>query len=222
MKGKTTSASVLKDVILLPSPKIPDVLRWKTREELYIRELIYPACELMNEMSSESMDRLSFFQQCLKGRYFKIVRPVGNKIVAADLPQDSITGRVIKHFSGQGPVYTRCVMPIETDSDWVSDKEQQEASSGDENDNNDTVVVNDDDDASDLLKPPYSFTISTSSSSASDPSVSAMNNGSSFELLHSLEDGEVSGSEEAIPVKLTVQRWCFRNQTSLLQEFLNG
>lgn len=104
----------------------------------------------------------------------------------------------------------------------MSDKEQQEASSGDENDNNDTVVVNDDDDASDLLKPPYSFTISTSSSSASDPSVSAMNNGSSFELLHSLEDGEVSGSEEAIPVKLTVQRWCFRNQTSLLQEFLNG
>ena len=165
-KGKTTSAPVLKDVILLSNPKIRNVPPGKTREELYVRKLVYPAFELTNEMSpSEIIDRLSsFFQRRLKGKYFQVVRSVGNKIVAAGVPQDSINGRVIKHFSGQGPIYLRCVSPMETDFDWVSDEEEED-SSDDENDNKNAVQIIDDDDK-DLLKSPFLLT------TASDPPAS--------------------------------------------------
>ncbi|XP_028517625.1 uncharacterized protein LOC114575961 [Exaiptasia diaphana] len=171
-KSKATSAPVLKDVILLPNPKMSDVPRGKTREELYVRKLVYPAFEFTNEMSSsEIIDRLSsFFQRRLKGKYFEIVRSVGNKIVAAGVPQESINGRVIKHFSGQGPVYLRCVSPMETDFDWVSDDEEDDFSDDENDKKNDVQVINDDkDNDNDLLKPIFLPNIASSSNSASDP-----------------------------------------------------
>ena len=78
--------------------------------------------------SSEIIDRLSsFFQWHLKGKHFKVVRSVGNKIVDGGLSQESINGTVIKHFSGEGPLYLRCIEPMETEYHWVSDEEEEDS-----------------------------------------------------------------------------------------------
>ncbi len=79
-------------------------------------KLVATAFEIYGDMaSSEIYDAFaSFFSRKLKGKSFEIVRAVGNKIISPNI-SPGVTGRVLKHLTGQGPVYLRCKSPMETD-----------------------------------------------------------------------------------------------------------
>ena len=64
----------------------------------------------------------TLFSNKLKGRPFNFVRAVGNKIVDVNLAQ-VITGKILEHICGQGPVYLRCVRPTDTEYAWVEEEE---------------------------------------------------------------------------------------------------
>ncbi|KAL9951675.1 hypothetical protein ACROYT_G044393 [Oculina patagonica] len=128
---KTASVAAIKDIILLPNPNMASVPRGRKREELYVRKLVATAFEIYGDMtSSEIYDAFaSFFSRKLKGKSFEIVRAVGNKIISPNISQ-GVTGRVLKHLTGQGPVYLRCKSPIETDYAWATDEESDESDGG--------------------------------------------------------------------------------------------
>ncbi|KAL9967440.1 hypothetical protein ACROYT_G025662 [Oculina patagonica] len=94
-------------------------------------KLVATAFEIYGDMaSSEIYDAFaSFFSRKLKGKSFEIVRAVGNKIISWNISQ-GVTGRVLKHLTGQGPVYLRCKSPIETEYAWATDEESDEGDGG--------------------------------------------------------------------------------------------
>ncbi len=67
----------------------------------------------------------TLFSNKLRGRPFNFVRAVGNKIVDVNLAQ-GITGKILKHICGQGPVYLRCVRPTDTEYAWVEEEDSED------------------------------------------------------------------------------------------------
>ena len=136
--AKSATGAVMKDVFLLPNPRMKDVPRGRTREELYVRGFVATAFSLTNELTASEIQTqfASLFNNKLRGRPFTIVRAVGNKIVDINLSQE-INGKILKHICGQGPVYLRCSRPTDTEYAWVEEEESEEESVGVESDEND-------------------------------------------------------------------------------------
>ena len=153
-----------------------------------MRKLVATAFEINSDMtSSEIYDSFaSFFSRKLKGKDFEIVRAVGNKIISPNLSQD-ITGRVLKHLTGQGPVYLRCKIPIENDYTWATDEESDESDGGEDDSsrkekntrpgsgsNTQSPSVSEDEDPKPMMEyrpPPASAMRSSSSTSTTTGSV---------------------------------------------------
>ena len=107
-----TERKCVKDVILLPGPKVSCVPKGVAREELFVRGFT-TTFELSTSMSEEEVrdmlgKKLKDKLGDSPGSKFTFVRAVSNKIIAPDLSKsECFNGRMIKHFSGQGPVYIR-------------------------------------------------------------------------------------------------------------------
>ena len=124
-KKDAQSSSVMKDVFLLPSPRMKNVPRGRKREELYARGFVATAFTITNDMSNAELIESfsSIFSEKLRGfRKFTIVRGIGNKIVEINTSQE-INGKVLKHICGQGPIYLRCVRAMDSDFLWVDGDE---------------------------------------------------------------------------------------------------
>ena len=101
----------MKDVILLPNTKMTSVPHGAIREELHVRNFVASAVEIKGEM--EEAEIRTIFDNLLTsklptvvGHKFQFVRTVGNQIIEpkVDHPWH---GKMVKHISGQGPVYLR-------------------------------------------------------------------------------------------------------------------
>ena len=103
--------TVFKDVILLPDPKQQKVPRGTTREALYSHGFT-TTIELHPSMTENDIRKLleERFSRKLwdlnKSPKFEFVRAVHNKLVSIDQGQTS-DARLLKHISGQGPIYIR-------------------------------------------------------------------------------------------------------------------
>ena len=89
----------MKDIILLPNPKMKLVPRGCIREELYVRGFVTTAINITNEMRASEIEGqfATLFLNKLKGRPFKFVRAVGNKLVDVNQAQ-GITAKILKHM----------------------------------------------------------------------------------------------------------------------------
>ena len=136
--AKSSAAAVMKDVVLLPNPRMKDVPRGQTREELYVRGFVATAVILTNELTVCEIQRqfATLFDKKLRGGQFTIVRAVGNKIIDINLSQE-INGKILKHICGQGPVYLRCLRPTDTNYKWVEEEESEEENMAVENEEDD-------------------------------------------------------------------------------------
>jgi hypothetical protein len=117
-----SSTPVMKDVILLPNPSMKTVPRGHKTT----------AFSIMNEMTNAQMHQQfsTMFSEKLKGtRNFTIVKAVGNRIVEINISQE-ITGKVLKHICGQGPVYLRCVRANDTEFAWVDADDESDTDDG--------------------------------------------------------------------------------------------
>ena len=116
---------VCKDVFLLPHPRTNTVTRYKIREELYARELVASAIEVPSDATEADIGQ-TFSDLFIKklgpisGVNFAFVRTIGNKI---DTPKVNCSwdGKMLKHIAGQGPIYIRSLVPIETGFGWVKE-----------------------------------------------------------------------------------------------------
>ena len=96
-----------------------------------MRKLVATAFEIYGDMTcSENYDAFaSFFPRKLKGKCFEIFRAVGNKIISSNI-SEGVTGKVLNHLTGQGPVYLRCKSPIVINYAWATDEESDESDGG--------------------------------------------------------------------------------------------
>ena len=117
----------MKDIILLPNPRMKLLPRGRIREELYVRGFVATAVTITNEMTASEIEGqfATLFPNKLKGRPFNFVRAVGNKIVDVNLAQ-GITGKILKHICGQGPVYLRCARSADTEYAWVEEEDSED------------------------------------------------------------------------------------------------
>lgn len=115
-RSAAAEKSLLKDVLLLPSPTNKEVPRGARREELYSENFAVSAFEITDEMSeAELRQKLgkAFASKLdnLAEPKFNFVRAVGNKII--DPGCQSYSGKIIKHLTRQGPLYIRAVTDID-------------------------------------------------------------------------------------------------------------
>ena len=149
-KKKTTesnSKSLLKDIILLPSPRIESVLRGRFREYLYGNGFAESAVGISDQMSEEDIKAkvANIFKEKLElipEPSYNFVRAIGNKIIRVN--NGPYTGKLLKHISKQGPVYIRSVIDVSGEdlTGWLGDKFEDE-SSDDESHVNPVFVMND-------------------------------------------------------------------------------
>ena len=113
------SKAVLKDVVLLPSPKVDEVPRGQFRETLYSKNFAASAVEFSDEMQEEEIrckcnELFERKLRCCSEPKFYFVRAVGNKIV--ELNSGPFTGKVAKQVSKQGPLYIRVTTEVHDES----------------------------------------------------------------------------------------------------------
>lgn len=141
-KASGTERKSVKDVILLPGPKVNCVPKGVAREELYVRgftttfdlSLSMNEEEIRQVLEEKFKDKLG---NILAGTKFIFVRAVSNKIVVPSLSKtESFDGRMLKHFAGQGPIYIRALADISSvliKGQWKR-IEHDSSGSGDESD----------------------------------------------------------------------------------------
>ena len=149
-KVSQTERKLLKDVILLPGPKVSTVPKGVAREDLFARGFT-TTFELSPSMIEKDIREVleQKFQDKLRNipaPKFTFVRAVSNKIVVPDVSTagsssgESFDGRMLKHFSGQGPIYIRAVKDISSvffRGQWAKHKD----------DNSDSDVSSESDDS---------------------------------------------------------------------------
>lgn len=116
-----SSKATLKDVVLLPSPKINVVPRGKNREELYTKCFAESAVEISDDMSEQTIKEkfATIFQRKLNSLpepKFDFVRAIGNKIIP--VPVGPFTGKLLKYIAKQGAIYIRAKSDV--DKNWRS------------------------------------------------------------------------------------------------------
>ena len=133
-KGRESNCkSLLKDLILLPSPRIENVPRGRFREYLYANGFAESAVGVSDQMTEEDIKAKvsNIFEQKLElipePRYH-FVRAIGNKIIKVN--NGPYTGKLLKHISKQGPVYIRSIVdvPGEDLEGWLGEKLEDEVS----------------------------------------------------------------------------------------------
>ena len=109
-KQRNTTASIerksVKDVILLPGPKVSNIPKGIAREELFVRGFT-TTFELLTFTSEEEIRTI--LEAKLKdklgeswGPKFTFFQAVGNKIIAPDLSEsECYDDKMIKHFQGE-------------------------------------------------------------------------------------------------------------------------
>ena len=107
--------AILKDDVLLPSPKFEDVPHVSRREELYSEKFAVSAFEIHDGLSEQEIRRkltIAFAEKLtdLPEPKFHFVRAVGNTIIDSNC--ETYNGKVIKYLNKQGPVYIRSVDKI--------------------------------------------------------------------------------------------------------------
>ena len=118
--------SVLRDVVLLPSPTIDCVPRGSNREKLYTQGCVISAFEIRdshteNDIRKRMVDAFGEKLKDLPEPKFKFVRAVGNKII--DPSCETYTGKVLKYLNKQVPIYARAVSAISEQD--LSDEEKE-------------------------------------------------------------------------------------------------
>ena len=133
-KGRESNCkSLLKDLILLPSPRIENVPRGRFREYLYANGFAESAVGVSDQMTEEDIEAKvsNIFEQKLElipePRYH-FVRAICNKIIKVN--NGPYTGKLLKHISKQGPVYIRSIVdvPGEDLEGWLGEKLEDEVS----------------------------------------------------------------------------------------------
>ena len=114
-KSANSTKLVLKDVILLPCPKIEYVPRGIFPEQLYSKGLVESAVEISDEMTEEEIKQK--FNDCFQDKIkyltepkYDFVRAIGNKIIAVN--SGPFNGKMCKYLAKQGAVYIRSCMEI--------------------------------------------------------------------------------------------------------------
>ena len=107
--------SVLRDVMLITSPKTNCVLRGSEREKLYMQGCAISAFEIRdshteNDIRKRIIDAFGEKLKDLPEPKFKFVRAVGNKII--DPSCQTYSGKVLKYLNKQGQIYVRAVSAI--------------------------------------------------------------------------------------------------------------
>jgi hypothetical protein len=143
--------NVLKDVILIPGPKEQKVPRGTKREALFSHGFT-TTIELnltMNESDIRALleekfaNKFASSQKCPK---FEFVRGVHNKIISIESKGDqgqgpSCDARLLKHISGQGPIYIRANESITILPDaCVTIKDESSSSEGNATDDEYTIL----------------------------------------------------------------------------------
>ena len=130
------SKPVLKDIILLPSPRIESVSRGRFREYLYGNGFAESAVSITDEMSEQEIKaKIAFIfkdtLEFLPEPKYSFVRAIGCKII--ELNSGPYTGKLIKYISKQGPVYIRSDIdvPGEDLKRWLDEKQEGESSDDD-------------------------------------------------------------------------------------------
>ena len=135
----------VKDVILLPGPRVKCVPKGVAREELHVRGFTttFELSSSMNEKEIRAIlaEKLKYKLGNRLGPKFIFLRTVSNKIIVPTLSENErFDGRMIKHFAGQGPVYIRVLRDISStlthghwkrlDPDSISSGEESEKNPG--------------------------------------------------------------------------------------------
>ena len=107
--------SVLRDVVLITSPKTDCIPRGSEREKLYMQGCVISAFEIRdshteNDIRKRIIDAFGEKLKDLPEPKFKFVRAVGNKII--DPSCQTYSGKVLKYLNKQGPIYVRAVSAI--------------------------------------------------------------------------------------------------------------
>ena len=134
---------MVKDVILLPGPRVKCVPKGVAREELYVRGFTttFDLSSSMNEKEIRAIleEKLKYKLGNRLGPKCIFVRAVSNKIIVPTLSENErFDGRMIKHFAGQGPVYIRALRDISstlTHGHWKR-LDPDSSSSGEESEEN--------------------------------------------------------------------------------------
>ena len=117
----------MDDVILLPNTKMTSVPHRAIREELHVTNFVASAVEIKGEV--EEAEIRTTFENLFTSKLptvvahkFQFVRAVGNQIIEpkVDHPWH---GKMVKHISGQGPVYLRSAKNFETDFIWAPEED---------------------------------------------------------------------------------------------------
>ena len=102
--------SVLRDVVLIASPKTDCVPRGSEREKLYTQGCVISAFEIRDSHTESDIRKrmIEAFGDKLRDLpepKFKFVRAVGNKLI--DPSCATYSGKVLKYLNKQGPIYVR-------------------------------------------------------------------------------------------------------------------
>ena len=123
--------STIKDVILLPGPKFNKVPRGATREGLYTNGFV-TTLELIPTMSEQEIreNLEEKFKRKLLGAEkvpkFEFVRAINSKIICARRQDcQSYDGRLLKHISGQAPLYIRATTDISSSLNMFNFKNEE-------------------------------------------------------------------------------------------------
>jgi len=112
------SGFFLKDVMLLPSPRITKIPRGKLRETLHLEGYAASAVEFGHEWSERKLRSAleAVFGSKLDGLpapLFHFVRGIGDILVCPTLqPSQEFSAKVVKLLAKQGPIYIRAVQDI--------------------------------------------------------------------------------------------------------------
>ena len=127
---------MLKDIIVLPSPRIESVPRGRFREHLYGNGFAESAVSITDEMSEEEITAkianiLKDTFEFLPEPKYSFVRSIGCKIIK--LNSAPYTWKLIKYISKQGPVYIRSDIDVPGGvlKIWLDEKQEGESSDDD-------------------------------------------------------------------------------------------
>ena len=100
--------SILRGVVLIPSPKTDCVPRGSEGKKLYTQGCVISAFEIRDSHTESDIRKRMIEAFCDKLRdllepKFKFVRTVGNKLI--DPSCATYSGKVLKYLNKQGPIY---------------------------------------------------------------------------------------------------------------------
>ena len=123
---------MLKDRFMLPSPTASKVPRGRKREELSAKGFVSFAVQLNINMTQAEVEGIIFSEfgnklaKCSEPS-FEFLKAVNEKLIKQDTKEWN--GKVVKHMTGNGPLYVRSMqgLPMDPDSDLDSSDDDGES-----------------------------------------------------------------------------------------------